>query len=169
VSTKDTRQRHSLPSASYLTLGKESALPSVCFRLSAKTNGRQLQTAANGPLPRAIFAECLPLGKGLFAECFAVLSALHSVNCLVTERRTLPRATLGKVVFAECPIKSTQQRRRHSAKARISVVDTWTTTTTIDSVGRSWCSVVGDASTSELGPEHSVGALVKVGAPWRCN
>jgi hypothetical protein len=78
------------------TLGKESALPSVCFRLSAKTNGRQLQTAANGPLPRAVFAECLPLGKGLFAECISVPSALHSVNCLVTERRTLPRATLGK-------------------------------------------------------------------------
>jgi hypothetical protein len=40
----------------------------------------------------------------------AVSSALHSVNCLVTERMTLPRATLGKLVFAECPIKSTQQR-----------------------------------------------------------
>jgi hypothetical protein len=115
-------QRHSLPSASYLTLGKESALPSVCFRLSANTNGRQLQTAANVPLPRAVFAKCLPLGKGLFAECFVVPSVLHSVNCLVTEHRTLPRAALGKVVFAECPIKSTRQRLRHSAKARIPVV-----------------------------------------------
>jgi hypothetical protein len=120
VSTKDTRQRHSLPSASYLTLGKESALPSVCFRLSAKTNGRQLQTAANGPLPRAVFAECLPLGKELFAECFAVPSALHSVNCLVTERRTLPRVTLGKVVFAEGDTRQSSLCRvpdkKHSTK-----------------------------------------------------
>jgi hypothetical protein len=94
VSTEDTRQRHSLPSASYLTLGKESALPSVCFRPSAKTNGHQLQTAANGLLSRAIFVECFPLGKGLFLECFAVPSVLHSVNCLVTERRILPRTAL---------------------------------------------------------------------------
>jgi hypothetical protein len=122
VSTEDTRQRHSLPSASYLTFGKESALSSVCFRPSAKTNGRQLQMAANGPLPRAIFAECLPLGKALFAEYFAVPSVLHSVNNLFTERRTLPRAALSKVVFAECPIKSTRQSCRHSVKARITVV-----------------------------------------------
>jgi hypothetical protein len=110
VSTKGTRQRHSLLSASYLTLAKESALPSVCFRLSAKTNGRQLQTAANGPLPRAVFAEYLTLGKGSLAECFSVPRAQHSVNCLFTVRRTLSRATLGKVVFAECSIKSTRQR-----------------------------------------------------------
>jgi hypothetical protein len=31
-----------LPSARYLTLGKESALPSADFRPSAKTNDRQL-------------------------------------------------------------------------------------------------------------------------------
>jgi hypothetical protein len=110
VSTEDTRQRHPLSSASYLTLGKESALPSVYFWPSAKTNGRQLQMAANGPLPRAIFAECLRLGKTLFTECFAVPSVLHSVNNLFTERRTLPRPALGKGVFAECPIKSTRQK-----------------------------------------------------------
>jgi hypothetical protein len=113
---------NSLPSASYLTLDKEYALSSVCFRISAKTNGCQLQTAANGPLPRAVFVECLTLGKGRFAECFSVPRAQHSVNCLVTERRTLPRAILGKVVFAECPIKSTWQRLRHSTKARIPIV-----------------------------------------------
>jgi hypothetical protein len=51
-----------------------------------------------------------------------VPSALHSVNKLFTERRTLPSAALGKVCFAECPIKSTRQSHRHSAKARIPVV-----------------------------------------------
>jgi hypothetical protein len=42
VSRDDTRQRHSLPSAICLTLGKESALPSAGFRPSAKADGRQL-------------------------------------------------------------------------------------------------------------------------------
>jgi hypothetical protein len=42
VSTEDTRQRLSLPSARYLTLGKESALSSAGFRPSAKTGGCQL-------------------------------------------------------------------------------------------------------------------------------
>jgi hypothetical protein len=64
----------------------------------------------------------LTLGKAVFAECLAVPSVLHSVNKLFTERRTLPSAALGKVFFAECPIKSTRQSRRHSAKARIPVV-----------------------------------------------
>jgi hypothetical protein len=31
-------------------------------------------------LPRAMFAECLTLGKAVFAECLAVPSVLHSVN-----------------------------------------------------------------------------------------
>jgi hypothetical protein len=51
-----------------------------------------------------------------------VPSVLHSVNKIFTERRTLPSASLGKVIFAECPIKSTRQSHRHSAKARIPVV-----------------------------------------------
>jgi hypothetical protein len=42
VSTKDTRQILSLPSAGYVALGKESALPSASWRPSAKTDGRQL-------------------------------------------------------------------------------------------------------------------------------
>jgi hypothetical protein len=45
-----------------------------------------------------------------------------SVNELFTERRTLPSVALGKVFCAECPIKSTRQRLRHSAKGRIPVV-----------------------------------------------
>jgi hypothetical protein len=69
-----------------------------------------------------MFAECLTFGKTVFAECLAVSSALHSVNNLFTERRTLSRAALGKVDFAECPIKSTRQSLRHSAKGRIPVV-----------------------------------------------
>jgi hypothetical protein len=78
--------------------------------------------AVNGPLPRAIFTECLTLSKAVFVECFAVPSVLHSVNKLFTERRTLPSVALGKVYFAKCPIESTRQSRRHSAKDRISVV-----------------------------------------------
>jgi hypothetical protein len=73
-------------------------------------------------LPSAIFAECLPLGKAVFAKCFSVPSVSHLVNKLFTERRTLLSAALGKVFFAECPIKSTRQRAWHSAKARITVV-----------------------------------------------
>jgi hypothetical protein len=84
-----------------VAVDKESAL-----RHSAKTDGRQLLMAANGPLSRAVFAECLTLGKGVFAECFAVPSVLHSVNKLFTERRTLPSVALSKVFFAECPIKT---------------------------------------------------------------
>jgi hypothetical protein len=42
VSTEDTRQILSLPNASYVALGKESALPIVGWRPSAKTDGRQL-------------------------------------------------------------------------------------------------------------------------------
>jgi hypothetical protein len=64
----------------------------------------------------------LTLGKAVFAECLAVPSVLHSVNKLFTERRSLPSAALGKLGFAECPIKSTWQSRLHSAKSRIPVV-----------------------------------------------
>jgi hypothetical protein len=73
-------------------------------------------------LGKGVFAECLMLGKGVFAECFAVPSVQLSVNELFTERRTLPSVALDKVFFAECPIKSTRQRLRHSAKGRIPVV-----------------------------------------------
>jgi hypothetical protein len=51
-----------------------------------------------------------------------VPSVPHSVNKTFTERRSLPSAALGKVGFAECPIKSTRQSHRHSAKSQISVV-----------------------------------------------
>jgi hypothetical protein len=52
-----------------------------------------------------------------------VPSVPHSVNKIFTERRTLPSAALSKVGVAECPIKSTRQSRRHSAKSRIPVVN----------------------------------------------
>jgi hypothetical protein len=93
------------------TLGPRQRLSAVSFR-----------TAADGPLPRATFAECLPLGKLVFTECIYVPSVLHSVNGIVTECRTLSSAALGKEVFVECPTKSTRQRVRHSAKTRIPVV-----------------------------------------------
>jgi hypothetical protein len=87
-------------------------------RLTAVSSG----TAADGPLPRAPFAECLPLGKPFFAECRRVPSVQHSVKRLFAERLTLPSAALGKAFFAECPTKGTRQRRQHSAKPRIPVV-----------------------------------------------
>jgi hypothetical protein len=51
-----------------------------------------------------------------------VPSVQYSVKRLVAESLTLPSAALGKVFFAECPIKGTRQRGRHSAKPRIPVV-----------------------------------------------
>jgi hypothetical protein len=79
-------------------------------------------TAADGPLPRAPFAECLTLGKLVFAECRSVASVQHSVKGIFAEILTLPSAALGKAFFAECPTKSTRQRIQHSAKTRIPVV-----------------------------------------------
>jgi hypothetical protein len=105
-----------------LTLGKEGPLPSADLGPRQRLTAVSFRTAVNGPLPRAIFVECLTLGKAVFAECFAVPSVLHSVNKFFTERRTLPSAALGKVYIAECPIESTRQSRRHSAKDRIPVV-----------------------------------------------
>jgi hypothetical protein len=71
-------------------------------------------------LSRAVFAECLTLGKAVFAECLAVPSVLYSVNKLFTERRTLPSAALSKVFFAECGARQSLLCRvpdkNHSAK-----------------------------------------------------
>jgi hypothetical protein len=93
------------------TLGSRQRLTVVSFR-----------TAADGPLPSTTFAECFTLGKRVFAEWGPVPSVQHSVKRLVAESLTLPSAALGKACFAECPIKSTRQRGRHSAKPRIPVV-----------------------------------------------
>jgi hypothetical protein len=79
-------------------------------------------TAADGPLPRAPFAECLTLGKGVFAEWGPAPSVQHSVKRLFAESLTLSRAALGKAVFAECLTKGTRQIGQHSAKPRIPVV-----------------------------------------------
>jgi hypothetical protein len=87
-------------------------------RLTAVSSG----TAADGPLLRAPFAECLTLGKGFFAEWGPVPSVQHSVKGLFAESLTLPSATLSKSFFAECPTKGTRQRIQHSAKPRIPVV-----------------------------------------------
>jgi hypothetical protein len=86
---------NSLPSASYLTLDKEYALSSVCFRISAKTNGCQLQTAANGPLPRAVFVECLTLGKlsRYRAQDFAEGDTRQSSLCRVPDKKHLAKTT----------------------------------------------------------------------------
>jgi hypothetical protein len=77
-------------------------------RLSAKittVSYRRLLMALCRALP---FAECLALGKDFFAECISVPRVLLSVNVVVTENRSLPSATLGKAVFAECPTESTR-------------------------------------------------------------
>jgi hypothetical protein len=51
-----------------------------------------------------------------------VPSVQHSVKGLFAESLNLPSAALGKAFFVECPIKSTRQSRRHSAKPAIPVV-----------------------------------------------
>ena len=116
--------KRSLPSARYLALDKEGSLPNADLGPRQRLTTVSFRTAADGPLPRAAFAECLPLGKRVFAERFSVPSVLHSVNQLVTESRCSPSAALGKASFAECPTKGTRQRVWHSAKARIPVVYT---------------------------------------------
>jgi hypothetical protein len=47
---------------------------------------------------------------------------LLSVNAFVTESRILSSATIGKLLFAECPTKNTRQSAEHSAKPQIPVV-----------------------------------------------
>jgi hypothetical protein len=93
------------------TVGSRQRLTTVSFG-----------TAADDPLPRAPFAECLTLGKPVFAEWGPVPSVQHSVKRLFAESLTLPSAALGKAFFAECPTKGTRQRIQHSAKPRIPVV-----------------------------------------------
>jgi hypothetical protein len=96
VSREDTRQRvlcrvptswHSAKKTLYRvpTHGSWQRLTTVSFR-----------TAADGPLPRAAFAECLTLGKRVFAEWGPVPSVQHSVKRLVAESLTLQSAALGK-------------------------------------------------------------------------
>ena len=122
VSKENTRQRQlcRVPNSGHsakktlcraLTIGSRQRLTAVSFG-----------TAADGPLPRAPFAECLTLGKLVFAECLPVPSVQHSVKGLFAESLTLPSAALGKAFFAECPTKGTRQRGRHSAKPQIPVV-----------------------------------------------
>jgi hypothetical protein len=124
VSRDDTRQRvlcrvptmwHSAkkPLCRVLAVGSRQRLTAASFG-----------TAADDPLPRAPFAECLTLGKLVFAECCPVPSVRHSVKGLFAESLTLPSAALGKAFFAECPTKGTRQRIQHSAKPRIPVVRT---------------------------------------------
>jgi hypothetical protein len=79
--------------------GKEDSLTSARTWLSAKVtivSSRQRLTALCREPP---FAECYALGKEI------VPRVLLSANAVVTERRTLPSATLGKGFFAECPTK----------------------------------------------------------------
>jgi hypothetical protein len=56
------------------------------------------------------FAESLTLGKAPFTECLSMYSVSLSVNEAVAESLISPRVTLGKVRFAECPIKCTRRR-----------------------------------------------------------
>jgi hypothetical protein len=105
-------------------------LPSVYIGHSAKTlfaecqifDTRQRLTAVSCRRPLTALCREPYLPSAWRSAKQSLPSALHSVNKIFTERRTLPRAALGKVDFAECPIKSTRQSRRHSAKSRIPVV-----------------------------------------------
>jgi hypothetical protein len=122
VSRDDTRQsilcrvpttRHSAkkPLCRVPAVGSRQRLTAVSFG-----------TAADGPLPRAPFAEWWTLGKLVFAECCPVPSVEHSVKGFFAEILTLPSAALGKAFFAECPTKGTRQIIQHSAKPTIPVV-----------------------------------------------
>jgi hypothetical protein len=118
------------------TLGKDTLCRVLAMWHSAKN--MLCRVPAGGPRQRLMDVSCrrpltnicrepslpsvLHSAKGVFAACFSVTSVLHSVNKIFTKRGNLPSAALGKVFFAEYPIKSTQQRRRHSAKGRIPVV-----------------------------------------------
>jgi hypothetical protein len=108
VSRDDTRQSLfcRMP-----TVGSRQRLMAVSFG-----------TDADDPLPSALFAECLTLGKLVFAEWGPVPSVQHLVKRLFAESLTLPSAALGKAFFAECPTKGTRQRVQRSAKPRIPVV-----------------------------------------------
>jgi hypothetical protein len=70
-------------------------------------------TAVDGPLPRALFAECLTLGKTCLCREPPVPSVQHSVKGLFAEFLTLPSAALGL-----CRVLD----KRHSAKPTIPVV-----------------------------------------------
>jgi hypothetical protein len=122
VSKEDTRQRQlcRVPNSGHSTKKTLCRAPTIGSRqrLTAVSFG----TAANGPLPSTLFAECLTLGKLVFAEWCPVPSVQHSVKRLFAESLTLPSAALGKAFFAECPTKGTRQSGRHSAKPRIPVV-----------------------------------------------
>jgi hypothetical protein len=128
VSREDTRQSVLCRAPSMWHSAKKTIcrVPAVGSRQRLTTVS--FGTAADDPLPRAPFAECLTLGKLDFTENPPVPSVQHSVKGLFAERLTLPSAALGKAFFAECPTKGTRQRGRHSAKPRIPVVRAASTT-----------------------------------------
>ena len=91
------------------TLGNAPSLPSVrpwCLAKITIVIYRCLLTVLCQVSP---FTECWTLGKEIFAECLAMPSVLPSVKAVDTESHPLLRVALTKAVFAECPIKSTQQ------------------------------------------------------------
>jgi hypothetical protein len=122
MSIEDTRQRQlcRVPNSRHSAKKTFCRAPTIGSRqrLTAVSFG----TAADGPLPSSLFAECLMLGKLVFAQWGPVPSVQHSVKRLFAESLTLPSAALGKAFFTECPTKGTRQRGRHSAKPRIPVV-----------------------------------------------
>ena len=122
VQKKGTRQRRILPSAKKNSTRQNISLPSAKKRHSAKMYFAECH----------IFAECQKKGtrqrrilpsvekchsaKYIFAECRKNTRQSHLCR--------VPKKTLGKAVFAECPIKYTRQSFRHSAKCRFPVVVT---------------------------------------------
>jgi hypothetical protein len=70
---------------------------SVRRKKLGKDNGRQLWTAADGPLPSVVIHRVFGTRqRDFFAECISVPRVLLSVNAVVTESRTLPSVALGK-------------------------------------------------------------------------
>jgi hypothetical protein len=122
VSKEDTRQRELCRVPTIWHSAKKTLCRAPTIGSRQRPTVVSFGTAADGPLPSAPFAERLTLGKLVFAEWGPVPSVQHSVKKLFVKSLTLPSAALGKAFFAECPIKGTRQRGRHSAKPRILVV-----------------------------------------------
>ena len=94
---------------------QNASLPSARKKHSAKTHFAECQKMALGKIHLCRVPEKRHSAKTRFAECKKMaLGKIHLCR--------VPKKTLGKAVFAECPIKYTRQRFRHSAKCRFPVV-----------------------------------------------
>jgi hypothetical protein len=110
VSRDDTRQRMLCRVSTMWHLVKKTLcrVPAVGSR--QRLTAVSSRTAADGPLPRAPFAECLTLGKLVFAECRPVPSVQHSVKGALCREPNFTECGTRQSLLCRVPDK------RHSAK-----------------------------------------------------